>query len=38
MFIEIIKADYLDVYRGKLLFNNGADFAPDFLYEIGVVA
>ena len=78
MFIEVIKADYLDGYRVKLLFNNGetrivdlskslngsvfeplkdteffkrftikfntiewengADFAPKYLYEIGVAA
>ena len=51
MFIEVIKADYLDGYRVKLLFNisetriedlsqslNGADFAPEYLYEIGVAA
>jgi Protein of unknown function (DUF2442). len=78
MFIEVTKADYLDGYRVKLLFNNGetrivdlsqhlngavfaplkdleffkrftikfntiewengADFAPEYLYEIGVAA
>ena len=78
MFLEVIKADYLDGYRVKLLFNNGetrivdlsqslngsvfaplkdldffkrftikfntiewengADFAPEYLYEIGVSA
>ena len=78
MFLEVIKADYLDGYRVKLLFNNGetrivdlsqslngsvfaplkdldffkrftikfntiewengADFAPEYLYEIGVAA
>lgn len=78
MFIEVIKADYLDGYRVKLLFNNGekrivdlsqslngsvfeplkdieffkrftikfntiewengADFAPEYLYEIGEAA
>ena len=78
MFLEVIKADYLDGYRVKLLFNNGetrivdlsqslngsvfaplkdldffkrftikfntiewengADFAPEDLYEIGVAA
>ena len=78
MFIEVTKAEYLDVYRVKLLFNNGetkiadlsqslngtvfaplkdieffkrftikfntiewengADFAPEYLYEIGVAA
>ena len=77
MFIEIIKAEYLDNYRIKLWFNdgkmkivdlagslnglvfeplkeleffkkftikfntiewdNGADFAPEYLYEIGLV-
>ena len=75
MFIEVVKAEYLDGYRVKLLFNNGetkvvdlaqslngsvfaplkdigyfknfsikfntiewengADFAPEYLYEIG---
>lgn len=78
MFIEVTKADYLDGYRVKLLFNNGetrivdlsqslngsvfeplrdieffkrftikfntiewengADFAPEYLYEIGVAS
>ena len=51
MFIEVTKADYLDGYRVKLLFNNGetrivdwsqslngAVFAPEYLYEIGVAA
>ena len=78
MFIEVPKAEYLDGYRVKLLFNNGetkivdlshslngavfaplkdleyfkqfsikfntiewengADFAPEYLYEIGVAA
>ena len=78
MFIEVIKAEYLDGYRLLLLFNNGeqktvdlsnslkgavfaplkdidyfkrfsikfntvewengADFAPEYLYEIGTVA
>ena len=78
MFIEIIKAEYLDNYRIKLWFNdgkvkivdladslnglvfeplreleffknftikfntieweNGADFAPEYLYEIGLAA
>ena len=78
MFIAVTKADYLDGYRVKLLFNNGetrivdlsqslngtvfaplkdleffkrftikfntiewengADFAPEYLYEIGVAA
>ena len=78
MFIEVVKADYLDGYRVKLLFNNGetkiadlsnslngavfsplkdieyfknfmikfntiewengADFAPEYLYEIGKAA
>ena len=78
MFIEITKAEYLDGYRVKLLFNNretkivdlsqslngavfaplkeieyfkrfaikfntiewenGADFAPEYLYEISAVA
>ena len=78
MFIEIIKAEYLDNYRIKLWFNdgkvkivdladslnglvfeplrdleffknftikfntieweNGADFAPEYLYEIGLTA
>ena len=78
MFIEVVKADYLDGYRIKLLFNNGetrivdlsdslngavfsplkdieyfknfmikfntiewengADFAPEYLYEIGKAA
>ena len=78
MFIEVVKADYLDSYRVKLLFNNGetkvvdlaqsikgsvfaplkdidffknfsilfntiewengADFAPEYLYEIGTAA
>ena len=78
MFIEIVKADYLNGYRVKLLFNNGetriadlsnslngtvfsplkdieyfknfmikfntiewengADFAPEYLYEIGEAA
>ncbi len=78
MIFEVIKADYLDDYRVKLLFNNGetrivdlsqslngtvfaplkdleffkrftikfntiewengADFAPEYLYEIGVAA
>ena len=78
MFIEVTKAEYLDGYRVKLLFNNGetrivdlsqslngtvfaplkdieffkrfsikfntiewgngADFAPEYLYEIGVAA
>ena len=78
MFIEVIKADYLDGYRVKLLFNNGetrivdlsqslngsvfaplkdleffkrftikfntiewengADSAPEYLYEIGGAA
>ena len=78
MFIEVTKADYLDGYRVKLLFNNGekrivdlsqslngsvfeplkdieffkrftikfntiewengADFAPEYLYEIGEAA
>lgn len=75
MFLEVVKAEYLDGYRVKLLFNtgetriadlskslngsafsplkdidyfktfsikfntiewdNGADFAPEYLYEIG---
>lgn len=78
MFIEVVKAEYLDGYRLLLLFNNGekkivdlsnslkgsvytllkdidyfknfsikfntvewengADFAPEYLYEIGTVA
>ena len=78
MFIEVVKAEYLDGYRLKLLFNNGerrvvdlghslngsvfaplkdiedfkkfsikfntiewengADFAPEYLYEIGTAA
>lgn len=78
MFIEVIKAEYIDGYRLVLLFNNGekkivdlsnslhgtvftplrdieyfkrfsikfntvewengADFAPEYLYEIGTVA
>lgn len=78
MFIEVVKADYLDGYKVKLLFNNGetkvvdlgsslngivfeplknldyfknfsikfntiewengADFAPEYLYEIGTAA
>ena len=78
MFIEIVKAEYLDNYRIKLWFNdgkvkivdladsldglvfeplkeleffknftikfntieweNGADFAPEYLYEIGLAA
>ena len=78
MFIEVTKAEYLDGYRVKLLFNNGetkivdlsqslngsvfaplkdieyfkrfsikfntiewengADFAPEYLYEISAVA
>lgn len=78
MFIEVKKAEYLDGYKIKLLFNNGetkvvdlgsslngivfeplknldyfknfaikfntiewengADFAPEYLYEIGVAA
>ncbi|MBO4826046.1 MAG: DUF2442 domain-containing protein [Prevotella sp.] len=78
MFIEVVKAEYLDGYRVKLLFNNGetkivdlaqslqgpvftplkdigffkrftikfntiewengADFAPEYLYEIGTAA
>ena len=78
MFIEVVKADYLDGYKVKLLFNNGetkvvdlgsslngivfeplknldyfknfsikfntiewengADFAPEYLYEIGTTA
>lgn len=78
MFLEVTKADYLDGYRIKLLFNNGvtkkadlsqslngdvfaplkdleffkrfsikfntiewesgADFAPEYLYEIGTAA
>ena len=78
MFIEVTKAEYLDGYRIKLLFNNGvtkivdlcqslngavfaplkdlsyfkrfkikfntiewengADFAPEYLYEIGTAA
>ena len=78
MFIEVVKAEYLDDYRVKLLFNNGetkvvdpchsligtvfaplkdinyfknfsikfntiewengADFAPEYLYEIGEAA
>lgn len=78
MFLEVTKADYLDSYRIKLLFNNGvtkiadlsqslngdvfaplkdleffkrfsikfntiewesgADFAPEYLYEIGTAA
>ena len=78
MFIEVIKAEYIDGYRLLLLFNNGerrivdlsnslkgtvyvplkdidyfkqfsikfntvewkngADFAPEYLYEIGTVA
>ena len=78
MFIEVVKAEYLDGYKVKLLFNNGetriadlsgsligpvfaplrdieyfkrftikfntiewengADFAPEYLYEIGTAA
>ena len=78
MFIEVVKAEYLDGYRISLLFNNGekrvvnlenslrgtvfaplknidyfknfsikfntiewengADFAPEYLYEIGVAS
>ena len=78
MFIEVVKAEYMDGYRLKLLFNNGetkivdlsrslngsvfaplkdigyfkrfsikfntiewengADFAPEYLYEIGTAA
>jgi len=78
MFMEILKAEYLDDYKVKLLFNNGetkivdlsrslngsvfaplkdidffknfsikfntiewengADFAPEYLYEIGTAA
>lgn len=78
MFIEVVKAEYLDGYRVKLLFNdgetkivdlsrflngsvfaplkdidffknfsikfntieweNGADFAPEYLYKIGTAA
>lgn len=78
MFLEVVKAEYLDGYRLKIWFNdqkvkivdlsssfngivfeplkniaffkrfsipfntveweNGADFAPEYLYEIGVLA
>ena len=40
MFLEISKAEYLGDYRIRLWFNNGevADFAPEYLYEIGAIA